>query len=125
MERARPWLLKLVKSELMMAPELVKDANRYEEAFRRATQGRSADEPQWLQSLRENSFEQFEQAGFPNVKQEDWKYTNVTSIAKANFAPVLTSKATALRKDVGLGPFIYEEARQSRLVFFNGMFREE
>ena len=26
---------------------------------------------------REHSFEQFERAGFPTVKQEDWKYTNV------------------------------------------------
>src|SRR5437667_8828155 len=112
----------------MMTPELVTEASRYEEAFRRATQGRSADEPAWLQSLRENSFEQFERAGFPNVKQEEWKYTNVTAIAKANFAPVLTSNGTALTKDGGedgLTPFLYEEARDSRLVFVNGMFREE
>jgi Fe-S cluster assembly protein SufD len=128
MERAPPWLLKLVKSELMMSTELVKEANRYEEAFRQATQGRASDEPAWLQSLRENSFDQFEQAGFPNIKQEEWKYTNVTSIAKANFVPVLTNNGTALTKDGGeggLAPFIYEEARHSRLVFVNGMFREE
>ncbi|HMG76494.1 MAG TPA: Fe-S cluster assembly protein SufD [Pyrinomonadaceae bacterium] len=108
-----------------MSTELVKEPNRYEEAFRQATQGRAADEPTWLQSLRENSFEQFEQAGFPNVKQEEWKYTNVTSIAKASFVPVLTSNGTALSKDGGLTRFIYEEARHSRLVFVNGMFREE
>ena len=109
----------------MMSTELVKEANSYEEAFRRATQGRAADEPTWLQSLRENSFDQFEQAGFPNVKQEEWKYTNVTSIAKTNFAPVLARNGTELNKDGGLTPFIYEEARHSRLVFVNGMFRKE
>jgi Fe-S cluster assembly protein SufD len=125
MERVLLWLLRLVRSELMMAPELVKDVSRYEAAFRQATQGRASDEPAWLQSLRENSFDQFEQAGFPNIKQEDWKYTNVTSIAKADFVPVLVSNGTALTKDGGLTPFIYEEARQSRLVFVNGMFREE
>jgi Fe-S cluster assembly protein SufD len=109
----------------MMAPELVKDVSRYEEAFRQATQGRASDEPAWLQSLRENSFDQFEQAGFPNIKQEEWKYTNVTSIAKANFVPVLAGNGTLLAKDSALQPFIYEEARHSRLVFVNGMFREE
>ena len=109
----------------MMAPELVKDVSRYEEAFRQATQGRAADEPAWLQSLRENSFDQFEQAGFPNIKQEEWKYTNVTSIAKANFVPVLTRNGTVVAKDSRLQPFIYEEARHSRLVFVNGLFREE
>src|SRR5216684_3724783 len=125
MERARPSLLKLVRSESTMSTELVKDASRYEEAFRQATQGRASDEPAWLQSLRENSFDQFEQAGFPNIKQEEWKYTNVTSIAKANFVPVLTRNGTVLAKDSGLQPFIYEEARHSRLVFINGMFRKE
>ncbi len=119
---------KLVNIELMMTPELITAAGSYEEAFRQATQGRSAGEPAWLQSLRQNSFEQFAQAGFPSVKQEDWKYTNVSSIAKANFAPVLKSNGTGLSKGEDRGalePFIYEEARESRLVFVNGMFRAE
>jgi Fe-S cluster assembly protein SufD len=109
----------------MMAPELVKETNSYETAFRQATQGRGTDEPAWLQSLRKNSFDQFERAGFPNIKEEEWKYTNVTPIAKANFAPVLVRNGTALAKDDGLASFIYEEARQSRLVFVNGMLRQE
>ena len=107
-----------------MAPELVKETNSYETAFRQA-QGRSTDEPAWLQSLRETSFDQFERAGFPNIKEEEWKYTNVTPIAKANFAPVLVRNGTALAKDDGLASFIYEEARQSRLVFVNGMLQQE
>lgn len=123
MERTQQLLRKLVNSELMMAPESVKEANSYETAFRHP--GRGADEPAWLRSLRENSFDQFERAGFPNIKQEEWKYTNVTPIAKANFAPVLSGNGTALAKDDGLAAFIYEEARQSRLVFVNGMLREE
>jgi Fe-S cluster assembly protein SufD len=108
----------------MMAPELVKETNSYETAFRQA-QGRSTDEPAWLQSLRETSFDQFERAGFPNIKEEEWKYTNVTPIAKGNFAPVLVRNGTALAKDDGLASFIYEEARQSRLVFVNGMLQQE
>jgi Fe-S cluster assembly protein SufD len=108
----------------MMAPELVKETNSYETAFRQA-QGRSTDEPAWLQSLRETSFDQFERAGFPNIKEEEWKYTNVTPIAKGNFAPVLVRNGTALAKDDGLASFIYEESRQSRLVFVNGMLQQE
>jgi Fe-S cluster assembly protein SufD len=123
MERTPRLLRKLVNSELMMAPELVKEANSYETAFRHP--GRGMDEPTWLRSLRENSFDQFARAGFPNIKQEEWKYTNVTPIAKTNFAPVLVSNGTSLAKNNGLAAFIYEEARQSRLVFLNGMLREE
>jgi Fe-S cluster assembly protein SufD len=108
-----------------MSSELVKETNPYAKAFRQATETRSSDEPVWLQTLRETSFDQFEQAGFPDIKQEEWKYTNVTSIAKADFVPVLVSNGTALTKDGGLAPFVYEEARQSRLVFVNGMFRKD
>ena len=112
----------------MMATELVKETNLCEAAFRRARQDPGVNEPSWLQSLRENSFEQFERGGLPNVKQEEWKYTNVASIAKANFAPAVGSNGTAVSKDGGadeLASFIYEEARQSRLIFVNGILRKE
>jgi len=108
-----------------MSTELVKETNRYETAFRQARHDPGVNEPAWLQNLRENSFIEFERAGFPDIKQEEWKYTNVTSIAKANFVPVLARNGTVLAKDSGLQPLIYEEARHSRLVFVNGMFREE
>jgi len=32
--------------------------------------------------------------GFPDIKHEEWKYTNVTPIAKEDFAPVLASNGT-------------------------------
>jgi Fe-S cluster assembly protein SufD len=112
----------------MMATELVKETNLCEAAFRRARQDPGVNEPSWLQSLRENSFEQFASGGFPNIKQEDWKYTNVASIAKANFAPAAGSNGTALSKNGGadlLHSFSYEEARQSQLVFENGVLRKQ
>jgi Fe-S cluster assembly protein SufD len=108
-----------------MSTELVKEPSRYEAAFRQARQEPGAGEPSWLQNLRDNSFDQFARGGFPNVKQEEWKYTNVTPIAKADFAPVLAGNGTALTSQDGLASFIYEEARHSRLVFVNGVLRKE
>src|SRR5437763_15742339 len=108
----------------MMTPELVTEATRYQEAFRQATQTRAADEPAWLQTLRESSFAEFERAGLPNVKQEDWKYTNVAPITKTNFVPVLTANGTALRKGADhseLAPIIYVAAHESRQVLDNGL----
>src|SRR6266550_8842109 len=98
MERAPPWLLKPVNHKTIMSTELVKETNRYKTAFLQARQDPGVNEPSWLQNLRENSFVQFERAGFPDIKQEEWKYTNVTPIAKADFAPVLVSNGTALTK---------------------------
>jgi Fe-S cluster assembly protein SufD len=108
-----------------MSTELVKETNRYETAFRQARHDPGVNEPSWLQNLRENSFVEFERAGFPDIKQEEWKYTNVTPIAKADFAPVLISNGTGLTKAGSLKPFIYEETAQSTLVFVNGMLRRD
>ena len=38
-----------------------------------------------LRKLRENAFAAFSLSGFPTLKQEDWKYTNVVSVAKENW----------------------------------------
>jgi Fe-S cluster assembly protein SufD len=107
-----------------MSTELVKEANHYEAAFNLARQNPGAAEPSWLESLRDNSFGIFEQAGFPDVRQEEWKYTNVAAIAKANFAPIEAANETQLTQAV-LKAFVYEEASQSRVVFVNGIFRPE
>ena len=37
----------------------------------------ASNEPAWLKELRERAFAYFTEKGFPVVKSEDWKYTNV------------------------------------------------
>jgi Fe-S cluster assembly protein SufD len=44
-----------------------------------------------LRQLREEAFESFREVGFPQVKTEDWKYTNVAPIAKEAWAITLPS----------------------------------
>lgn len=51
----------------------------YADAFKRFLS--AVDEPGELRRLREEAFEHFGDAGFPPVKSEDWKYTNVAPIA--------------------------------------------
>jgi Fe-S cluster assembly protein SufD len=106
-----------------MTMPTIRAENAYALAFRQLEQ--RADEPAWLRELRAQSFARFEQTGFPAVSDEDWKYTNVNQIAKSNFAPALSSNGTLLAKDNRLASFIYEEARQSNLIFLNGIFRPD
>lgn len=44
-----------------------------------------ADQPAWLRLLRKRAFALFNETGFPSVKTEDWKYTNVAPIAKVDW----------------------------------------
>ncbi|MGI8566907.1 MAG: Fe-S cluster assembly protein SufD [Pyrinomonadaceae bacterium] len=103
----------------MIAPAL-KEKSAYRALFESThTNGNSA--PSWVEELRENALERFDELGFPTVDQEDWKYTNIASIAKNTF-----TFATG-RRDIAaeLAPFIYAEAKSSRLVFVNGVYRAD
>lgn len=95
--------------------------NIYDGAFRELLRQQSA-EPAWLRNARENAFAEFDRLGFPTVRDEDWKYTNTAPIARATFTPSFGS-ATSMNGE--LRKFTFEEARDSRLVFVNGIFQRE
>ncbi|HEX8708658.1 MAG TPA: Fe-S cluster assembly protein SufD [Pyrinomonadaceae bacterium] len=99
----------------------------YAEAFRGLRERlRAGGGPAWLEQLRERAFGSFERSGFPSINNEEWKYTNVAPIAKAQFEPSPEGQAGAGALDASeLRPFAYAEAGQSRLVFVNGFYRAE
>jgi Fe-S cluster assembly protein SufD len=45
----------------------------------------NADESDSLSLLRQTAFDAFKKQGFPSIKNEDWKYTNVVPFLKENF----------------------------------------
>jgi Fe-S cluster assembly protein SufD len=108
----------------MMKTETAK-ADLYNSAFHELIEKVGGTEPSWLRDIREQSFAQFERAGFPTVQQEEWKYTNVSPIAKTSFRPVIAANGTALSQGDKLAPFSYEETRNSVFVFVNGIFRSD
>jgi Fe-S cluster assembly protein SufD len=105
-----------------MSTEVINPANAYRDAFQELT---STAEPDWLRDLRQDSFQQFEQAGFPTVAQEDWKYTNVAPLAKTPYRPVIAANGTALSQRDARAAFAYEETQNSVFVFVNGIFRRD
>jgi Fe-S cluster assembly protein SufD len=105
-----------------MSAVLVEEST-FGSAFRAASTQRS-NEPNWLRHLREQSFERFEAIGFPTVDQEEWKYTNPAPIVRSDLTPVVAANGLSVSDDA-LSSFVYQEARDTRLVFLNGIFRQE
>ena len=74
----------------------------------------------WLRRMRERAFARFCEVGFPTTHDEDWRFTNVSAIAKTPFelaGDVRVSQDEV--KQFGLpGP-------GCRLVFVNGRFARE
>jgi Fe-S cluster assembly protein SufD len=110
-----------------MATQIAKEKNTYLDAFQTLREQRRARKSAaWVERLRESAMDRFEQLGFPTTDEEAWKYTNVAPIAKANFEPALLRPDDKAATDASqLEGFTYEEARRSRLVFVNGIYRKE
>src|ERR1700720_521435 len=110
-----------------MVSHIVKQENTYQAAFRESLSALlGSRHASWVDRLRESAMDQFQQLGFPSVKEEEWKYTNVAPISRIYFSPMVTSDGalSSLRADQ-LGEFTYPEARESRLVFVNGILRTD
>jgi Fe-S cluster assembly protein SufD len=85
--------------------------------FRKCAAGR--DLP-WLKELCENAFARFCEVGFPTTHDEDWRFTNVSAIARTAFE---LAPARKLPKD-DLSQFGFSGAA-CKLVFVNGHFAPE
>src|SRR5919198_1764439 len=76
--------------------------------------------PSWLKDLREGGIARFHDLGFPNMKQEAWRFTSVAPIAEGSFAPAQPPARLPQLDDIL--PFLLFEAGY-RLVFVDGFFQ--
>jgi Fe-S cluster assembly protein SufD len=96
----------------------IANVESYLEAFTRLP--RTA-EPDWLKQLREDAFARFCQTGLPTTHDEDWRFTNVSAIAKTEFElPVDPPQLSAA--DLSAWKF---PASAIELIFVDGQFAAE
>lgn len=109
-----------------MVTEIIARENSYHEAFRTLQQSQPDSPGSWLTRLRENAMESFQELGFPSVKDEEWKYTNVAPIARIDFkSATLAGTASIESGDAELAAFGCVESKDSQLVFVNGILRND
>ena len=102
-----------------MVTELAKTENNYLSAFR-AVRETSPTVP-WLELVRASAMDRFEQLGFPSVHDEEWKYTNLASLAKQSFVPAVRREQVS----VDAVRFVYPETASTHLVLVNGFLSAE
>ena len=101
-----------------MVTELVKSENSYQAAFRSVRE--SSPTVAWLELVRSSAMDRFEQLGFPSVREEDWKYTNLATLAKEEFVPVTTGSGKTLASH-----YAYPETAEAHLLVVDGHLRED
>lgn len=75
-----------------------------------------------FQKERKDSMRRLEEFGFPTVKDEEWKYTNLLPIIKTEYE--LSAEDGVLTKDT-LNKYVLTETESTIMVFVNGQFSQE
>jgi Fe-S cluster assembly protein SufD len=97
----------------------IQNVESYLESFTEFEKSSSGSNLPWLRKLREDAFARFCQTGFPTTHDEDWRFTNVSAIARTLFS--LAGKDKARVSDSALEPWRVEDAA-AQLVFVDGRF---
>ncbi len=78
-------------------------------------------QPDWLAPLRAAGLASFTVQGFPTLQHEDWRFTNITPIAKMPFQPAQATVANGAETHA-LAAAVFAGLSGSRLVFVDGFF---
>jgi Fe-S cluster assembly protein SufD len=105
-----------------MVTELIKENEGSTAVLQKVHREQASTGSGWLDRLRANAMERFSELGFPSVKNEEWKYTNVAPVAKLDFGHASVKPTTEPRD---LSTLKIDEARGSELVFVNGNLRTD
>jgi Fe-S cluster assembly protein SufD len=96
----------------------VQNLDTYPEVFTDFAKTAAGHDLSWIRRLREDAFARFSEIGFPTTHDEDWRFTNVSSISRTNFALVRRSAALSQADVRG---WVLEGAA-AQLVFVDGQF---
>jgi len=79
--------------------------------------------PDWVRRLRRAGRERFGEIGFPTTRQEEWRATNVSPIAKTAFRPAAQGKEAPAERDLPAAARL--DLGGPRLVFLDGILRPD
>ncbi len=97
-------------------------ASHYIAEYEKTTNSLPGQSLPWLKVLRAEAFEYFSANGFPSLREEEWRYTNVSAIEKKLFSPQLEISTDELDKD-WLDNNSLEDAHT--IVLVNGRLSQE
>jgi len=81
-------------------------------------------QPRWLLPMRKAGLACFAELGFPTLKDEDWRFTNIAPIAQLPFQ-LATPAAVNGAETQALEVALFTRLPGNRLVFVNGFFAPE
>jgi Fe-S cluster assembly protein SufD len=103
--------------------EVQEEKNAYLTEFARFSK-ETGGRPEWLRRLSKGAFKRFTELGFPTPRDEDWKFTSVSALAKMPFRLGPPGEEPSLAPRL-LDQLAVPENNGIRLLFANGRYIPE
>lgn len=87
--------------------------------FEKSLNGEKSSE---FHKVRKDAISKFAELTFPTQKDEEWKYTNISSLLKHNFSHAAVQENVSSET---INKFLFDKMEHSLLVFVNGNFSPE
>ena len=95
----------------------------YLAAFERLIEPSAGKHPSWVFPIRKAGIASFAELGFPTLRHEDWRFTNVGPLTKLPFKPIVEPDLRGVTTET-LSKFTFARMPGSRLVFVDGHYSE-
>lgn len=92
--------------------------DHYVDQYTADTARQAALLPDWLHDQKEQAIARFKQDGFPDQRDEDWRYTPLKSVTTKFFEVKVDDQLA----DIDVSPFLISDLDAYRLVFIDGRF---
>jgi len=103
-------------------PAAIENVQDYLESFTEFEKQAAGRNVSWLRKLRDDAFARFCEVGFPTTHDEDWRFTNVSGIART---PFVMKTDTAARPSKSEWKTYRVEGASAHVVFVNGRFARD
>ncbi len=75
-----------------------------------------------IHQIRKDAISAFSELNFPTLKDEEWKYTNISPLLNHNF---VSSKGETKLTNNDISKFLFDNIKDNHLVFVNGFYNDE
>jgi Fe-S cluster assembly protein SufD len=82
----------------------------------------NGEKEHFIHQQRKEAIENFSKLNFPNTKDEEWKYTNISPLLNYKF---ISAKKDSDDKKIDISSFLFSKDEHSVITFINGIYSEK
>ena len=102
----------------------INDIKQYQENFEMLEKQLNGGTKTTLHKVRKQAFSDFQKLGFPDKRQEEWRFTDISPVINKQFISLQGETETKITNN-DIAPYLFKDAENYQIVFVDGRFSPE